>query len=150
MTDIETSQTIIAAPVQVVGAGATPPAVRTSDPAMEAALFDSIERLEEVVDEETAALAARGSIDLGEFNRRKSRSLLELTRISRAVSGRVLGADLGLRLSQVGDKLERNQELLRMHLAAAQEVAGLISDALREAESDGTYSSDARRPGRGR
>lgn len=148
-TDIDTSQTLLDAPAPVTIELVAPPAVRAGDPALEAALRDSIERLEDVVDEETAALLARRTLDLAEFNRRKSRSLLELTRISRAVSGRALGADIGLRLSQMGAKLERNQELLRMHLAAAQEVAGLISDALREAESDGTYSSDAR-PGRGR
>jgi len=139
-----------ATPMVVVEAMAlaTPlPAPRPGDALMEAAFTDSIDRLEEVIDEETAALVARQALDLSEFNRRKSRSLLELTRLSRALSGRVLGAEAGARLRGIGGKLERNHDLLRMHLAAAQEVAGIISDALREAESDGTYSSDSRRTG---
>lgn len=148
-SEVDTSQTLLDAPAPVAVELAAPPAVPAVDAAMEAALRDSIDRLEEVVDEETTALVTRSGLDLNEFNRRKSRSLLELTRLSRAVAGKALGADLGQRLSRVGDKLERNQELLRMHLAAAQEVAGLISEALREAESDGTYSSDTR-VGRGR
>lgn len=117
------------------------------DPQMAAALSDSIARLEEVVDEETAALASRRALDLVEFNKRKSMSLLELTRISRALTGKMLGAELGGRLNRVSDKLQRNQELLRNHLLAAQEVARLISDALRQQESDGTYSSVPSRPG---
>jgi len=40
--------------------------------------------------------------------------------------------------------------VLRMHLAAAQEVAAVISRAIQDAESDGTYSaalrSEAREP----
>jgi len=128
-----------------------PPAVgRPTDPQLELALVDSMQRLEQIVDEETTALTARQAIDLDEINRRKSRSLLELTRLSRALPGRITGGDLGSRLERVAAKLRRNHDLLHLHLTAAQEIAALIAETMRAAESDGTYSSGVDVAGRRR
>ena len=48
-----------------------------------ASLARAIDRLEEVVEQETAALRSRAQVDLKEFNTRKSHGLLELTRAMR-------------------------------------------------------------------
>jgi len=40
-------------------------------------------------------------------------------------------------------KLERNRAVLEMHYEAVREVAAIIVRAIREADSDGTYSVTA-------
>src|SRR5262245_59538468 len=85
------------------------------------ALASALTRLEEVISEETLALEARHSIDLQEFNRRKSRSLLELTRIIRGLPPNIMDEALRQRLDRLRGGLNRNKELLRIHLTAAQE-----------------------------
>jgi hypothetical protein len=116
--------------------------------ALNSSLNSLLARVEEVVDFETAALRSRAQVDFAEISRRKSRSLLELTRAARALP---LQSDpvTAERLAILRKKLVENRDLLGIHLVAAQEVAALLNDAIREAESDGTYShargmSDAR------
>lgn len=112
------------------------------------ALANALTRLEEVISEETTALEARHSIDLQEFNRRKSRSLLELTRIIRGLPANVMDDGLHQRLDRLRLGLNRNKELLRIHLAAAQEIAEVLAGAIGEAESDGTYGRSTKPGGR--
>ncbi len=45
------------------------------------------------------------------------------------------------RLPRLRSKLSRNQELLAIHLAAAREISDVLAQAMRDAESDGTYSA---------
>ncbi|GLK70090.1 hypothetical protein KHC23_22090 [Ancylobacter dichloromethanicus] len=99
-----------------------------------------LDRLEEAVAEETLALTQRRLIDFDEVNRRKSRSLLELSRAVRSLPDTV---DSGLtdRLKVLRAALQRNSDLLQFHLVAAQHVTAILGDALRETESDGTYSA---------
>lgn len=104
-----------------------------------ALLLGLLERLEDAIDQETEALSRRLPLDFEEMNRRKSRSLLELSRAARALPAALDGATLE-RLALLRGKLLRNQEVLGLHLAAAQEVASILGTALRDAESDGTYS----------
>ncbi len=129
------------------GMSATP--ARASEPAMDdrvvdtasqSTLLSALERLEDLVREETQALRAHADIDFAEISRRKSRSLLELTRIARAVPPRLDTGTLQ-RVRVLRDALEQNFELLGLHLAAAQEVGSILHSAIREAESDGTYST---------
>ena len=97
-------------------------------------------RLEEVIDQETEALRSRKSVDLKGFNDRKGQALLELTRLLRHVQGGVGNPQLQARMASVRAKLEVNRALLKMHLEAVREIAETLSDAIRNAESDGTYS----------
>jgi hypothetical protein len=110
------------------------------DPAV-VAIVHSLDRLEAIIDVEIDALEHQKPLDLPEINRLKSQVLLQLTRISRALSGEGFDAALTARFALLRAKLERGQELLQIHLAAAQEVASILAHALREAESDGTYSA---------
>ncbi len=105
-----------------------------------ASLISSLDRLESVIDQETAALEARLPIDLQEMNRRKSRSLLELSRAVRVLPERP-DPDLQDRVTGLRRKLQRNCEVLAMHLDAAREISTILNGALRAAESDGTYTT---------
>lgn len=117
-----------------------PPAVAT--------LISALDRLEETIDLENAAFEARGPLDLAEINRRKSRALLELSRAARGLPER-LDAATAHRLARLKVKLDRNQYVIALRIAAAREVGAILDRALAEAESDGTYSIHDARPGAG-
>lgn len=111
---------------------------------------NAIERLEIVVDEETAALRSMASVDLKEFNNRKSQGLLELTRALRAFDGGEVEQVLRPQLESLRTKLETNQSVLKMHLEAVQEISTVMATAIRDIESDGTYSQTFRSHGSAR
>ena len=98
-------------------------------------------RLEKVVDDENAALSVFDSRNLTEFSRVKSQCLLELQRT--LVPEIPPPAELCNRLQVLRHKLELNRWLLSLHLEAAKEIAAVIMSAIRDAESDGTYSKDS-------
>jgi hypothetical protein len=89
---------------------------------------------------ETAALMARDLSNLEEFNRRKSQCLLEISRIVRTSEIHALDQRATKRLQDLRVKIEANQDVLRRHMQAVQEVASIISNAIQNAESDSTYS----------
>jgi len=97
-------------------------------------------RLEKALDEENAALAAFDSRNLSEFSRIKTQSLLELQRSAIVLSGKFAPPELLQFFSALKQKLELNRWLLLLHLEAAREVTSVITSAIRDAESDGTYS----------
>lgn len=111
-------------------------------------LLAAIRRLEGIVEEETAALATGQKIDFDEFSARKSRSMLEFVRLMRA--GMHLGAEVEVteQIQRLREKLERNRAILEMHYDAVREVAGIIVKAIKEAESDGTYTGRAAQDGK--
>jgi hypothetical protein len=108
------------------------------------ACLRAIERVEQVVDQETAALSQHQVKTLGDFNHRKSHGLLELTRAIRALGNAAAVPALQLRLLALQAKLRGNAEALQLHLKAVQEVSAVVTRAIREAESDGTYSEAIR------
>lgn len=97
----------------------------------------ALTRLEKALDEENTALSSFDPSKLAEISRIKTQCLLELQRPA-ALSGK--DAELRARLRVLKQKLEFNRWLLHLHLEAAKEIASVIMSALREAESDGTYS----------
>jgi flagellar biosynthesis/type III secretory pathway chaperone len=104
-----------------------------------------IQRLEEVVDQETAALKSRQKVDLKDFNDRKSHALLDLSRALRQMqAGGASQVHLKNRLAELRAKLEVNRRVLQMHLEAVREVSTTLADAIREQDSDGTYSPSVR------
>lgn len=110
-------------------------------------LARAIDRLEEVVGQETAALRSRAKVDLKDFNVRKSHGLLELTRAMRLFPGSDPGQPLRTRLAELRRKLETNRAALAMHLEAVREISTIMAEAVQDAESDGTYSEYAARVG---
>lgn len=117
-------------------------------PSIHGMLEGAIQRLEEIVDQETAALRVHAVIDLKDFNDRKNHALLELTRALRHLSGGKDSQALSLRLTRLRTKLEINRGVLRMHLEAVREISTTLADAIRDADSDGTYSQAIRTPPR--
>jgi hypothetical protein len=104
----------------------------------------AIERLEEVVDQETAALKSRVGVDLADFSNRKSQGLLDLSRALRSHDGLARDKAALARLAGLRAKLDANRAALKIHLDAVREVATVLADAIRDAESDGTYSPGMR------
>lgn len=111
-------------------------------------LLAAIRRLASIVEEETAALASGQKVDFDDFSARKSRSMLEFVRLMRARMH--LGGEVEIteEIRRLREKLERNRSILEMHYDAVREVAGIILGAIKEAESDGTYTGRAAQDGR--
>jgi hypothetical protein len=103
-----------------------------------------IERLQAVVEQETAALKRRTTADLREFNNRKSQGLLELSRSLRLFQGAPPSNAVLERLAGLREKLDANKAVLKMHLDAVREVSTVMAEAIRDADSDGTYSPSVR------
>jgi hypothetical protein len=121
---------------------------RAASPPTVLALKSAIDRIEEVVRIETTGLDTNAAVDFQDLNRRKSQCLLELTRISRVLPREGVDEALLSRISALREQLQKNQELLQVHLSATQEISRVLTVALGEAESDGTYSREVQvRPG---
>lgn len=100
----------------------------------------TMQRVEKLIDRETEALRSRTPIDLKESNNGKSQALLELTLATRSLDGALLDPEIVRRLKVLRSKLEVNQAILRRHLDAVREVASVVSETIRDADWDGTYS----------
>jgi hypothetical protein len=72
---------------------------------------------------------------------RKSQGLLELNRLAPALASNHVGPVLRAALADLHAKLETNRRMLRTQLQAARAVADIIARAIRESQSDGTYSA---------
>lgn len=107
----------------------------------------AVNRLAEVVDEETAALRAHAPIDLKISNDRKSLGLMELNRVLRLIENGKPDPETRQALKGLNEKLEANGYFLKLHMDAVRCVAEIISKTVREADSDGTYSPAFRSKG---
>jgi len=108
----------------------------------------TIQRLEEVIEQETTALRSGASVNIEAFNVRKSQALLELTRLLRQVQGGPPNEQLVKRIGSLQSKLAVNRAVLKMHLEAVREISSTLADAIREADSDGTYTPSISAAGR--
>ena len=107
----------------------------------------AVNRLADIVDEETAALRGHTPIDLKASNDRKSLGLIELNRVLRLIEGTKPEPSTLKALEMLNGKLDTNGHFLKLHLEAVREVAAIISRTVREADSDGTYSPAFRSKG---
>jgi flagellar biosynthesis/type III secretory pathway chaperone len=96
-------------------------------------------RLNSVIAEETAALNQRQIGELQAFTVKKNQLLFELTRALKSQSFDELDHGSASQLKELRWRLEANQKLLGTHLDAAREVSQTIIEAIRQADSDGTY-----------
>lgn len=104
-------------------------------------LIAILERIEKAIEEETAAIRSEPRFDIKASNARKSRHLYELARAMKGVGATDLVADQKEGITRLRKKLVENEVVLKAHLSAVGEVAGLIQDAIERAEADGTYSA---------
>ncbi len=115
---------------------------------MENVLLQAIERLETVLLTETRALKSGAALDLAQMAGRKNQSLLEMSRLSRSITREQLSPPARARLDGLKANLSENQRVLSLHVAASRDLSELISESIRQAESDGTYDSSRPREGR--
>jgi hypothetical protein len=100
----------------------------------------TMQRIEKLVERETEALRSRVDIDLRESNNGKSQALLELGLVARTLESIPFDAELIQRLKSLHGKLENNRAVLRKHLDAVREIAGVVAGTIQDSEWDGTYS----------
>ncbi len=114
-------------------------------PATAVAFVKAIERLEEIVEQETRSLQEHRHTDLQDFNHRKQHGLLELSHIVRALDPGPPHDRVRERLGSLRGKLEKNSAVLQTHLRAVREIAAIVARAIQDADSDGTYSAYGKR-----
>jgi hypothetical protein len=100
-----------------------------------------IGRIEEAVEEETAAIRTDLGFDIKSSNARKSRYLYELTRAMKGIGETEFLAEHRDGIKRLREKLATNEAAIRAHLNAVSEVASLMQNAIQRAEADGTYSA---------
>ena len=101
-----------------------------------------LSRIEDAVEEETAAIRTDVRFDIKASNARKSRYLYELTRATNGVVEGEFPIELKTGVERLRDKLVANERAILAHLSAVSEVAGLLKDAIQRSEADGTYSAN--------
>jgi hypothetical protein len=100
-----------------------------------------VRRLLQSLQNENAEVSLnRGMIDHSEYNLLKSQALLALNRCAPKLVYAETNPALLAALQDVVVELETNRMLLATQLEAAQAVAAIISRAIREVQSDGTYT----------
>ncbi|HUI20873.1 MAG TPA: hypothetical protein VLZ74_07490 [Methylocella sp.] len=118
------------------------------------AVFNNvIERLERLLEKETAMLIQQQPIALEDFNYKKRHGLLELSRAMdsmRSIHYRIFAHDPRAALARLRVKLESNLTILQTHLDAVGAIASIIACAIQEQESDGTYTQLLGSKGRSR
>ena len=99
------------------------------------------ERLRQAVVAENRELTSSRMVDYQAHSQKKSQGLLELNRLRAALAS--VGADPKARaaLTDLSVELDINRRLLQVQLKAAQTVSSLLARAIREGQSDGTYSA---------
>lgn len=117
------------------------PASELSSPAHPAALSAIIGRIEEAVEQETAAIRTDVNFDIKTSNARKSRYLYELNKAMKGVSKSEMLVQHREGLLRLRAKLAANEKAILAHLGAVSEVAALIRDAIQRSDADGTYTA---------
>src|SRR5262245_2448623 len=112
------------APESAEAAAARAAEVKTAS----ALLHKAAERLEDIVEQETAALRSRKAVDFNDSNNRKSQGLLDLSRALHMLGDAVPSDETKDALRRLRGKLDANRDVLQTHLDAVHEVAGIIAD----------------------
>jgi hypothetical protein len=92
-----------------------------------------------VVQSETDLLASGAPVVWQDFVDRKSRLLLELSRTQRLLAG---GPDARLLdlAQELRDVLKKNKDAVGLQVQALRQIVGMLTSAVHEYASDGTYS----------
>lgn len=108
------------------------------------AFVHAVERLERLIEKETAVLSENQPISLDGFNHQKRHGLLELSRAMDALRGLdvdCLGNYPKASLARLREKLQKNLAILQTHLDAVGAISAIIVRAIQEHDSDGTYTA---------
>lgn len=94
----------------------------------------------EYIERETVQLRRGAHGGFEEILARKQRGLMDIWALV-GDGRRGLSADGRAALVDLKQKLDENAKTLRAHVQASRQIAGLLRDAARDDESDGTYSA---------
>jgi flagellar biosynthesis/type III secretory pathway chaperone len=103
-----------------------------------------LDRLTAVIEEESDALTRSGAF-FGQFTQRKNQLLRDLLLARRMRDPPAATSAFAAKTRNLQRLLSHNQRLLKAHIDAVRDVAAIIVDSIRRAESDGTYSRRFRR-----
>ena len=107
--------------------------------------FDKVlNGLMSVLDTEQTALSDASEADFAGLTRQKLQLLMQLDRLAAVHKAASLPPGVGDKLLATRRKLDENARMLRHRMEAIREIAELISEEIRDAQSDGTYSIAAR------
>jgi hypothetical protein len=112
-------------------------------PSVEAALamaLPIVERLRQTAASETEDIARGRPVPYEAYSARKNQGLMELNRLLPALAGATPGA-LREALADLAAALEANRHALGVQLKASVAVAEIIARAIRDGQSDGTYTA---------
>ena len=108
--------------------------------ALDAAL-PIVERLRKAVEAESADIEQGRLVNYEAYSLVKNQGLLELNRLAPAIGGPPPPGPLREALADLHAKLEINRRALALQLRACAAVAEIIARAIRDGQSDGTYSA---------
>jgi hypothetical protein len=113
-------------------------------PSREAALamaLPIVERLRQTAAAETEDIARGRPAPYEAYSARKNQGLLELNRILPALEGATASGALRDALAGLAAELQSNGHALGVQLRASIAVAEIIARAIRDGQSDGTYTA---------
>lgn len=103
------------------------------------------ERIEAVLESERQILGRSSFDELEQVIARKDQLVLEIARLGRHVIGGILDQDGRALLDQAARSIGANAKLLKVHIDAVGEIAGLITEICASADADGTYTTSVAR-----
>jgi hypothetical protein len=120
---------------------------RGAQPPAAAAALPIIERLIATIDAENRDLEQGGRVKYEAYSLNKNQGLLELNRLLPALAVSAAGP-LRDALAELHAKLEINRRALAVQLKACEAVSEIITRAIQDGQSDGTYTALAWRSSR--
>lgn len=100
-----------------------------------------MERVTDLLNEETGLLRAHNIDQLAVLTERKGQALLELTRLLRNNSPLRADHSMAAKLERFRGAIAANQRTLKCHMEAAAELSRILTRAIEDDMSDGTYSA---------
>jgi hypothetical protein len=113
-----------------------------------AAALPIVERLRETIEAENRDIEQGRPVKYEAYSLRKNQGLLELDRLVPALNWATASGPLREALADLHAKLEINRRALAVQLKACAAVSDIIARAIRDGQSDGTYTALAWRSSR--
>jgi hypothetical protein len=105
-----------------------------------AAALPIIERLIATIEAENRDLEQGRRVKYEVYSLNKNQGLLELSRLLPALAGAAAAGPLRDALAELHTKLEINRRALAVQLKACEAVSEIITRAIQDGQSDGTYT----------
>ena len=105
-----------------------------------AMILPVVDRLRQAVEAENRELSQRTRVDYMTHSARKSQGLMELSRLRPTLLELQSNPKARAAIAELSAQIDQNQRLLGVQLKAARTVSDIVARAIREGQSDGTYS----------